>query len=370
MPDKTLTHKDLGDALGVSVTTVKSYRRKFPGYIPVAGYGKPIRFQQKALEVCRKIRECFEQGLSVNETEKRLKLAGFRSEGGRREPRPEGVAGSAMAGTSPEYLEKFFKTAGQMMQGMAQLATAQARSEQRLSRLEDALRGLLEAEAGSQALLGELAAGFRTDRRSEQDIETAAQDNMAEAVMPTLIVDGETRNTESPDMTVEDAETHRESRIRAKKIVNVRSRDKVDSYSLEPDEAVEAPVAEPAADDAETERPDQDYLNMPVAIRSERGDFLGLPGRLSLGDFTSFLVQLERESGPVLSTWSGVGDTWTLSLRSSSAKRRELGFSKHTTNRGVELAVLLHLNRNGVVADREELMEFFREMKDLIHQGE
>lgn len=366
MADKTLTHKDLGDALNVSVTTVKSYRRKFPGYIPVAGYGKPIRFQPKALEVCTKIRECFEQGLSVTETEKRLRQAGFRSETSRRDTASPGsapgttdgasvVSGAVLgAGVSPEYMDKFFKTAGQMMQGMAQLATAQARSEQRLSRLEEALRGLLEAEAGNQVLLGELAAGFRTDRSQENTVHEGSAH----------IYDDQ--DTQEQDQLVEQ-DDRKESRVRAKKIVNVRGKDGIDSYTLENGESADHSLILPK-DSEDAERPEDGYLAMPVAIRSDQGDFLGLPGRLSLGDFTGFLVRLEGESGPVLSTWKGVGNAWTLSLRNSSGQRRELGFSKHTTNRGVELAVLMHLNRNGAVADRDELMEFFREMKDLIHQ--
>ncbi|MDR2124992.1 MAG: helix-turn-helix domain-containing protein [Desulfovibrio sp.] len=66
------THKDLSRLLGVSETTVKSYRRKFPGCIPVAGYGKPIRFGEEALRVARRIRHLFEYGLSVDETRARL----------------------------------------------------------------------------------------------------------------------------------------------------------------------------------------------------------------------------------------------------------------------------------------------------------
>lgn len=368
MPEKTLTHKDLGDALGVSVTTVKSYRRKFPGYIAVAGYGKPIRFQLKALEVCKKIRECFEQGLSVKETEKRLKQAGFRSEGGRRDALPEAPTGVAVAGASPEYLEKFFKTAGQMMQGMAQLATAQARSEQRLSRLEDALRGLLEAEAGNQVLLGELAAGFRSDRLPEA---APACEPEPVPTPPTTSHAVEELETESAPQAfgAAEEESQQDRRVRAKKIVNVRGKDGVDSYALENEEEA-ATEPEPAHTVEGADHPGEEFLNMPVAIRSDRGDFLGLPGRLTLAEFTSFLVRTERKTGPVLSTWNGVGDIWTLSLRSSASKRRELGFSKHTTNRGVNLAVLLHLNRNGIVANRDELMEFFREMKDLIHETE
>ncbi|MDR1686736.1 MAG: helix-turn-helix domain-containing protein [Desulfovibrio sp.] len=69
---KEYTHKDLSRLLGVSETTVKSYRRKFPGCIPVAGYGKPIRFGEDALRVARRIRDLFEHGLSVAETHARL----------------------------------------------------------------------------------------------------------------------------------------------------------------------------------------------------------------------------------------------------------------------------------------------------------
>jgi hypothetical protein len=72
MSGKEYTHKDLSRLLSVSETTVKSYRRKFPDCIPVAGYGKPIRFGEDALRVARRIRDLFEYGLSVDETRARL----------------------------------------------------------------------------------------------------------------------------------------------------------------------------------------------------------------------------------------------------------------------------------------------------------
>ncbi len=67
-----LTHKDLSRLLGVSETTVKSYRRKFPGCVPVANAGKPIRFTPEAAEVCKRIRDFFEVGMAVNEIRRRL----------------------------------------------------------------------------------------------------------------------------------------------------------------------------------------------------------------------------------------------------------------------------------------------------------
>ena len=54
----TYTHKDLANLCSVSETTIKSYRRKFPGFIPVLTRGKPIRFKKDAGDVCLKIRDC------------------------------------------------------------------------------------------------------------------------------------------------------------------------------------------------------------------------------------------------------------------------------------------------------------------------
>lgn len=72
MPENTYTHKALARQLKVSETTIKSYRRKFPGCIPVASRGKPIRFSSDALAVCRRIRDMFEKGMSVEEVRSAL----------------------------------------------------------------------------------------------------------------------------------------------------------------------------------------------------------------------------------------------------------------------------------------------------------
>ena len=72
MNELLLTHKDLADMLGVSETTVKSYRRKFPGCIPVANQGKPIRFAPEAAQVAKRIRALFVTGMSIDEVRLRL----------------------------------------------------------------------------------------------------------------------------------------------------------------------------------------------------------------------------------------------------------------------------------------------------------
>lgn len=72
MSSELLTHKALAELLGVSETTVKSYRRKFPGCIPVANQGKPIRFTPEAAAVALRIRDLFATGMSVEEVRRRL----------------------------------------------------------------------------------------------------------------------------------------------------------------------------------------------------------------------------------------------------------------------------------------------------------
>ena len=72
MSQDLVTHKDLAVLLGVSETTVKSYRRKFPGCIPVANKGKPIRFTTDAKAVALRIRDLFAEGMSVPEVRSRL----------------------------------------------------------------------------------------------------------------------------------------------------------------------------------------------------------------------------------------------------------------------------------------------------------
>jgi len=62
----------LAKALGVTVTTIKSYRRKFPEFWPPSAKGKPIRFPAESLGLCRRIHHHFKRGLSVDETRKRL----------------------------------------------------------------------------------------------------------------------------------------------------------------------------------------------------------------------------------------------------------------------------------------------------------
>ncbi|WP_051257951.1 MerR family transcriptional regulator [Desulfovibrio cuneatus] len=103
MSNELLTHKALAELLGVSETTVKSYRRKFPGCIPVANQGKPIRFTSEAAAVALRIRDLFSTGMSVEEVRRRLasEFAWIQAEAPEDSP-PQAASALASAAIAPE----------------------------------------------------------------------------------------------------------------------------------------------------------------------------------------------------------------------------------------------------------------------------
>ncbi len=318
-----LTHRDLGKALGVSETTIKSYRRKFPTFIPVAGYGKPIRFKAEALAVCRRIQDLFREGLPVGQVEKALKAEFKEYPDQKPEPEPPFTGG-----LSEQSFKDFFKAAGQMMQGMAALATAQAKADQRLARLEEALHELVLGEAENQSSLNELLG----ELRSQSARRPAAADAGA-------------------------------AEVRARRIVSVRASDgHVDSYSLEPEpEPAEAP-AEPAPD--QPERPASRLLELPVAIQNDQGEFLGVPGRLPLGQFVELLKGRYGHLGAMRAFWMARGPAWVFSIDAEGGQHQELYFVEATTPKGARVALLSRLDLDGREVKSMFLQEYFRQIKN------
>lgn len=327
--DDTYTHKDLARLCSVSETTIKSYRRKFPGFIPVLTRGKPIRFKKDAGDVCLKIRDCFEKGMSVNETLKTLK-ENFKEQ---REAKPKKVQGTSQqhSAVSDEYLEKFFKTAGQMMQGMAGLATAQAQATRRLQKLETAVDRLIEIETSNSEAFSEML----------------------------LHMKGSASDTPPPTSLSSDADSSApERKVRSRKIVNVRSSEgEVKSYTLEKESTPESKILE---------RPSDAFLNTPIVIRNDQGEFLGVPGRLPLSGFVEILVREAEEGGASLSNWQRSDDDWVFTMEVPGGDSHALFFSSTTTPRGNLVVLLDRLDVNKKQTTPQFLQEFFRQVKDKI----
>ncbi len=329
--EDTYTHKDLAQLCTVSETTIKSYRRKFPGFIPVLTRGKPIRFKKAAGDVCLKIRDCFEKGMSVNETHKILKEH-FKEE---RTARPRQAAApprqqATSSAVSEEYLEKFFATAGQMMQGMAGLATAQAQAGRRLQKLEQAVQQLVEIET----------------RNSE--------------AFTALLSQMKSPASETPPASSSDAgPSAHEHKVRTRKIVNVRGPEgEVKSYTLEKGDKTEEQKTNGI------ERPSDAFLNTPIVIRSDEGEFLGVPGRLPLSGFVEILVREAEEGSASLSNWHRSDDAWVFTMEVPGGDSHELYFTSTTTPKGNLVVLLDRLDVNGKKTTPQFLQEFFRQVKD------
>ncbi len=305
MDEGLLTHADLARGAGVSVTSVKSYRAKFPGFIPVAAWTKPIRFRPEALPVCRRIRELFAEGRSPAQI--RAILAREFPEQGDQRP-AETPANPFAAGISERSFQEFFKAAGQMMQGMAALATAQARADQRLTRLERSLEGLAQTQAQGAEALDRLAGELRQWSRAASE--------------------------------------------RPRKVVAVRG-----AGGSTATYAFEAQVQDAARP---SDLPPPDLLALPVAIRSERGEYLGVAGRPSLEHFAQ---ALERLAGSADAFWTRQGDGHVLAL-SLGGSPHGLRFEPVTTPSGVRVALLARLDLDGQQTSPAFIQEFMRQIRE------
>jgi len=153
MSEKTFTHKELGRLLGVSETTVKSYRRKFPDCIPVANEGKPIRFTEQAGAVCLRIRELFGRGMAVPEVRARLEKD-FPWIGPAPEPEQEQAPVMPAGGPMEVELPQDYT---QAMSNLAKSMVNLTMKQDAIARRMDAMEGTLERLA--QVLAPKAAAG-------------------------------------------------------------------------------------------------------------------------------------------------------------------------------------------------------------------
>ncbi|MBQ4133855.1 MAG: MerR family transcriptional regulator [Desulfovibrionaceae bacterium] len=147
--EKTYTHKDLARQLKVSETTVKSYRRKFPGCIPVSSQGKPIRFNAQALAVAKKIRDLFEQGMSVEEVRLRLseEFSWIEPASGRPSVMPVEEAEEAQSNANDNFAlsPSFVNAISGLAKSVVSLTRQQGEILDRLCSLEENLKSIQPA---------------------------------------------------------------------------------------------------------------------------------------------------------------------------------------------------------------------------------
>lgn len=313
MTAETFTHRNLSNVTGVSVTTIKSYRKKFPEFFFIVGHGKPLRFRKGADKLCLRIRDLFNKNLSIKQIRDKL-LTEFESV---KENRQLSDKKDKLQINSDEF-EKLSRTTAQMMKGLAALVTSQAKAEQRLARIEKSLKELVQTQSEFPSATNELVQEIKSILASSGGLQ-------------------------QPE------------RITAKKVVTIKKDNgQAESYSLDTDTSTIEPEAE--------------FLELPVVIHSESGEFLGLPGKpghpFTLQELI-FLISNQKEKG-ASKVWHKQGRDWVLAIKSPEGPLYELHFSMTKTPKGNIVSFFNKLEINSKSRNHSEILTFFKEVRDLI----
>ena len=311
MSDDSLTHADLSRLLGVSVTTVKSYRRKFPGFLPALASGKPLRFPASSARVCADIRDAFARGLSVQDIHRILSTDFPELSKNRR---------LSISQTAPGPV------AARVLESLARELAELTRN------LDDALA--------------------RLDR-----LESAR----AAAASPPLSPPAPEPAPEPPGRVI---------RIRTRDGEHQRFR--LTPLGPDPDEAPSAsPAASPdgaAAPGSPTPlQPPAGLLDNPLVVRSGKGEFLGISGVRSRHFRTCDLLDLMAARHPTAqaAAWSRSGEAWILTVPLGAEPFRqdhELTLEPTTTPRGNQVTLLTGMAVGGKPVPQSFLHAFLRQL--------
>jgi len=359
---QSYTHRDLAKALGVSETTIKSYRSKFPTFLPVAREGKPVRLHPESLDVCRRIRDLFAEGLSILQTSQRLQSEFKEYPFNRRlsvTQKHSPVALSQAEAASPD--------ANALASRIEALTKAQDLASERMQQLEFEVRNLATMEAASKSLIAELLIELRAARAgqtpeppepgaahasgnpagarpSQHSSPQDAPPNVSgPAAAPIRPHEEPPTSRPQPDPTI----------LTARKIVTLHGpAGPVASYALGREPKPEPQFPEP-------QDPPQTFLDLPAVILSDRGDFLGLPGGQSVRRLIDFLAP---DSTPAW--FQETPDSWTCAIPLGRAQNREMLFERTTTPRGNLVGLIRSMRTNEAEATPLQLQEIFRQLRD------
>lgn len=354
---QSYTHRDLAKALGVSETTIKSYRGKFPTFLPVAREGKPVRLHPESLEVCRRIRDLFAEGLSILQTSQRLQSE-FKEY-----PRNRRLSiSSRQVLRAPALAEADIPDANALVSRLEALTKAQDMARERMQQLEFEVRNLATMEAASKSLIAELLGELRAARARQEQTPEPAQPPAPPAPGKTAA----RRPTPSPVGTsasgIDAAATRKPSSpdagptvLTARKIVTLHGpAGPVASYALAREPKPEPEFPEPQA-------PAPAFLDLPAVILSERGDFLGLPGGQSV---RRLIEVLSPEDAPPPAWFQETPDSWTCAIPLGRAQNREVLFERTTTPRGNLVGLIRRMRIDEAEATPAQLQEIFRQLRD------
>ncbi|WBF66347.1 helix-turn-helix domain-containing protein [Desulfovibrio subterraneus] len=411
MSEKTLTHRDLGRMLGVSETTIKSYRRKFPDCIPVANDGKPIRFTHEAGKVCLRIRELFSRGMSVPEVRTRLE-----KEFSWIEPMPEMPqeqeleVAPAVIPAGPvevELPDDYTQALSNLAKSMVNLTMKQDAIARRMESIDARLQKLDLQGAADAGMAPAMEAWMERATALLERLEGLAGPAVASAgVSPaphSESADGYADEAEQTDEEAAHAAPAKEQAVSGKVIRIRNAYGDVNEYTVEtsaiparPTEEVPADAEQPEyaephyadqdaeggfifdSDEAPEEEPEEApeeapimqephraLLTMPLVIQSPDGEFLGVAGRtrgrFSINDLKAMLMSHFEGSERFTVQWQYTDNGWLMLLEQkdlSDPYSLAVLVDETTTPRGNNVALIEHLTINGKDENPVEMYNF------------
>ncbi|MDL2313960.1 helix-turn-helix domain-containing protein [Desulfovibrio sp. OttesenSCG-928-C14] len=317
MSEETLTHKDLADFLGVSETTVKSYRRKFPDCIPVASQGKPIRFKAVARDICLRIRDLFALGMSVAEVGERLRQEfGWKMQQDI-SPTIKGRPSKAAVEAGGLDLSQSFATAlGNMAKSMISLNQSQSKINKGLGSIEEMLSDLGLKGFHGQNLENELSRRAKSESTAMDALASALQDfRRLSDNMASLLQKADAMLEENSKLQMALA---RENAVFLSEIEKIMSQRQAPAYPEGPnapqrEEAGRSPkvlnmsqrrkdaeesdilVLTPMSTPVDSVQIPRQILGLPLVVRLEDGAYISAGGksmgRVSINDIKAMLAQ-------------------------------------------------------------------------------
>lgn len=372
MSEPTLTHKDLAALLGVSETTVKSYRRKFPCCIPIANKGKPIRFTPDAAAVATRIRDLFETGMSVEEVRARLGAEfGWISPEGPGPAKEGGKGGSRAADVGPELSLGVSNMAKSLVAMTQQQKAILSRIQGLESLLEDLGAADLAEASGKRAdtarqketqLDERLAALDRLD-----DMVATLADNMKElsgrldGLLARRAKAAEEWRRNGQDTMDAAAQVAEETRRRdpaqpqeSAKVIPLRPNGAQggQTASQTTGQTSGHPAAQAPAPPDPAREPERRFFSLPLVARTEQGQFLSAGGKsrgpFSLNDLKAMLIYGFTPPDHFTLRFDAHGQAWWLTLgQETSGRTIRLLLMELPTQRGNSVAEILQIVSDG-----------------------
>ncbi len=327
MSDQNLTHRELSTMVGVSETTIKSYRKKFPGCIPVASKGKPIRFTSEAGMVCTRIRDMFLLGMSVEEVRNRLAQEFTWIKASATKPKEDEKQQTAVGAPCPDAGRNLASPISNLAKSMVLLTQQQTAMLKRLSAMESMLHqaglGKPEEHTPVEATLG--PAWETRFERMQQAME---------AIVDTV--------SQLHDMLHNDVDTFRAHNARQTVLANRTD-------------------------------PPRALLSLPLVFQSSRGELVNIAGkmrgRFSANDLKALLAMVFYPPDRYSHQWEqdSAGTGWWLLLtqqESTTPRDFALYIEEAATPKGDTVGLLTRLAINGEMQHPVELSQFISALQD------